>query len=58
MKDIISLIDFNEKDFLELIEHASKIKKNPENYKEPIRLPEQHYSFLQIVTFGSIAGLA
>ena len=32
MKDLISLIDWKSKDILDLISHASKIKKHPEKY--------------------------
>ena len=32
MKDIVSLIEWNSADILDLISHASKIKKKPENY--------------------------
>ncbi|MBI3034948.1 ornithine carbamoyltransferase [Candidatus Woesearchaeota archaeon] len=37
MKNLASLIDWNSEDILDLINHASKIKKNPEDYSDILK---------------------
>ncbi|MFH0876393.1 MAG: ornithine carbamoyltransferase [archaeon] len=37
MKDIVSLVNWNNKDILGLISHATEIKKNPENYSDKLK---------------------